>query len=156
MRRMPHWLRGVLMEDQFKLFVAVLCMISGIPLTINAVSAPGSLLVVLAPMGIRLWGISIGLGGFLVVFGILLRHVKARRRYIEGLMIEAAGLIPLGLAALVVAVLAIYVIGTQALFGASVYLMFTFACAARFWATQQIVKSVRDAIEQEEDVRREH
>lgn len=153
---MPRWLRGVLMEDQFKLFVAVLCMISGIPLTIRAVAAPNSLVVVLSPLGIRLWGGSLGLGGTLVIAGILLRHIKARRRYIEGLMIEAAGLIPLGLAALVVAVLAIYVVGTQALFGASVYLMFTFACAARFWATQQIVKQVRLAIQLEEDGRREH
>jgi hypothetical protein len=148
--RMPRWLRGMLMDDQFKLFIAFLCMTSGIPLIINAVSAPQVLLVALSTNGVRFWGATLGLGGFLVVFGIFMRHIKARRRYVEGLLIESAGLLSLGPAALVVACLALYVVGTKALFTACLYVAFTLACAARFWAVQVTVKRMREAIDNEQ------
>jgi hypothetical protein len=143
------------MEDQFKLFVAGLCTLSGLPLAVGTVPAPQSLESVLSPLGRQLWGFSLAIGGGLVVWGILMRNVWTRRRYIEGLMIEAAGLIPLGLAALVVCTLAIYVLGSQALFGGTVYAMFTVACASRYWAIHTVVKTLRQAINQEEDKGRE-
>jgi hypothetical protein len=154
-RRMPRWLRSALSEDQFKLWIAWLCAISGIPLIFVAVPPPGSLALMLNPVGVRLWGFSVGLSGVLIITGILLRHIKARRRYIEGLMVEAAGLIPLCLSTIILGTMALYVVGKPAIFGACVYLSFAGAAASRFWAIQQIVKTIRVALDQEEGKKRE-
>jgi len=152
MSRMPRWLQGVMMEDQFKVFLAVLCALSGVPLLAGKYPAPTSLEASLPHLLIRLWGATLAFGGGLVIAGILIRHAKERRWFLEGLMIESAGLLPLGAAALVLAITAVFAVGVGATFGASIYVMFAAACCARTWAIRRIVKQLRQAIDREHSI----
>lgn len=151
----PQWLRDLLLEDQFELFIAFLCMISGLPLIFQAAAAPSSLEALLPVAVVRLWGATLCIGGTVICVGIFLRHINRRRLYFEGLMIEAAGLLPLGAATLVLSIVAFYVQGMKVLFGALIYLSFTGACASRFWAITLVMRALRTAMTREQGAKRE-
>jgi hypothetical protein len=157
--RFFRWLNVMATEDTFELFFVLLCVVSGIPLMLGVVSSPQSLEAALPELLIRIWGATLLLGGLVALCGIGLRHednfkIKRRPRFIEGFILEGAGLVALASAAAVIALALIVLTGTKALFGVSTYFMFVLACLFRYRHIRKVVRKMREAIELETRLRR--
>lgn len=148
MMRSLRWLDRMLSEDQFKVFFMLLCLVAGIPLVLGA-PAPKSV-EALPELVVRLWGITLALGGLTSLVGISMRHARRSRLFIEGLLVEGAGLVALASAAAVFATVIIVVNATwSAAFGTATYFMFTVACGFRFRTIRRIVRKMQEAIKLE-------
>jgi hypothetical protein len=147
--RLVKWLDRMLSEDQFKVFFMILCLFAGIPLALGA-PAPSSVVAALPVLVIRLWGVTLALGGVTSLVGIAMRHATRSRLFIEGLIIEGAGLVALASAAATFATVIIVVNATwSAAFGTATYFMFVAACIFRFRTIRRVVRKMQEAIELE-------
>lgn len=142
-------LDGMMAEAPFEVLFMILCLLSGIPLALGALPPPNSLTATLPPLLIRLWGLTLAIGGGITLTGLIMAHLYRQRRFVEGLIIEGGGLVALGSAVFVFALAIIVVNGTAAVFGISVYFMLTASCFARWRTTRRAVKKMKTALDLE-------
>lgn len=125
-RKLPRWRRAILtrapralLEEPFEIFLALLCLLAGIPLLLGA-PEPESLNRLLAPAVVKLWGIMLVIGSGAVLVGLV-----PRMRWVQ-----IKGLQLLGLAALVYAI-AVLALGTRGRLPGLITLAFALACLAK-------------------------
>lgn len=112
-----------LQSASIEVFLALLCILAGLPIVLNpGVFAPASLLALL-PLGLVLsWAGFMVIGGFLTVLGVLLLNPY----------VERSGLICLAAASFVMGVSVIFLVGYTRLFSAGIYLVMSLALYSRY------------------------
>jgi hypothetical protein len=119
MKRIFHAMQVYSIE----VFLAFLCLISGLPILLNpAVFAPTSILALLPIPVVVLWAIALTLGGTLNLLGIATGNVYMRR---AGLALLAGG-------SLIMGVSVIAITGLTRLLVAGIYVAFSWATGARY------------------------
>lgn len=117
-------------QSQFELLWALACALTGLPLAFGVVT-PQSIHAHL-PTPVRIvWGLSLALGGSVVISGILIRYYSPKRLLLA-LQLERSGLMMLGTSILAYSI-AIWLyagLGSGA-FGILIYMAFTLACLSR-------------------------
>lgn len=115
---------------QFELFVAMLCMYTGLPLALGVVPAPHSIAYTLPPWTLSIWGLMLSLGGLCTVTGILWRYIN-KVQFVAGLYVEKAGLWMLGSCSIVLGIAIGYYAGDVGLLTAGVFGALAAACFSR-------------------------
>lgn len=115
---------------QFELFVALLCMISGLPLAFGVAPSPNSAIAVMPTWTFFAWGVFLSLGGFCTVTGILWRYID-KRQFMVGLLIEKAGLFMLMAECLVLAIAVVYYAHGPGSLQAGILVALVLACWSR-------------------------
>ena len=119
MKRILHSLRIASIE----VFVALLCLLSGLPILFNpATFAPASVIVAFPMVLVIAWALCLVVGGGLNLVGLAVDNPYLRR----------AGLAMLAGGATFMALSILFVAGWVKLFSIGVYLIFAWACAARY------------------------
>ena len=119
----------------------MLCVESGPPMLLIGL-APSSALDALPSWLIRVWGLTLTLGGALVLTGIGLRYVK--EKYVVGSLIERAGYAPLVSGTLVFAVIIELRTGLKGLLPIMTYVAFAGASALRYRQIGKTLERIRD------------
>lgn len=128
---------------QFELWVALLCMISGLPLALGVAPSPNSALAVMPTWTFFLWGLSLSLGGGCTVTGILWRYLN-KQQFIAGLLVEKAGLFMLGAACAVLALAIGFYAGGPGLLTSGICGALAAACASRIRTINKEAKIVKE------------
>lgn len=125
-------IRRLRVPDAFELLIAWLCLASGASLALGA-PPPNSVQRVLPSWLIHTWGLTLCVGGLLIVTGVMIRHRSRTKleRLVLGLRIERAGLVPLAAASAVFGLVICVVGGWRGAFAAGTYLAFAAACLCR-------------------------
>jgi hypothetical protein len=85
----------------------------------------------------------------MTLVGLTMSHLTTRRRFLEGLYVEAGGLFALGAGSLVFSLGIAAAQGTRATFSILVYLMVSLSCYFRYRSLKRTVHKMRHAIELE-------
>lgn len=136
----------IMTEMPFEVLITVLCLIVGLPMALGVLPPPTSLVRTLPEWSIRCWGSLLSLGGITTLVGLLLSHATQKRRFIEGLYIEGAGMAILGSGALVFGLTIFVAAGWHAMFSVLVYLVMAVSCFFRYRTTRHTVKKMKEAI----------
>lgn len=115
---------------QFELFVAILCMVSGIPLAIGVAPSPNSVIAVMPTWTFFAWGLSLSLGGGCTVTGILWRYFD-KRQFLAGCLVEKAGLFMLGTSCSVLGLAIAFYAGATGTLTAGLCFALMLACFSR-------------------------
>jgi hypothetical protein len=117
-----------------EVFIALLCLIAGLPILLNpVVYAPATLLAILPLFMVVGWGIALVLGGLLTLIGVLSSNVYIER---AGLIMIAAGATILGTAILLTT-------GFTRLFSVGTYYIFGWAMGQRYLELGRFLKARR-------------
>lgn len=133
MRHVPWWLIG----NPFEAFVAVLCVLGGIPLTLGH-AQPTSIDAILPSLLRHIWGGTLVFGGAFVLMGVTGGVRTSRYRY------ELAGLALLIPASFVYGVCNIVFVGTRGLASAGLLFTFCIGCLFRYALIAQAVHIIRE------------
>jgi hypothetical protein len=118
-----------------EVFVALLCLVSGLPILISPTAFAPTAVLALMPLWLVLcWGVCLTLGGLADLIGIATENLYIRR----------AGLILLSAGSLVMAMGVLSLTGSTRLFVAGTYLVFGWATAARYYVIGKSLKSRRE------------
>jgi hypothetical protein len=131
---------------QFELFVALLCMVSGVPLSLGIAPNPNSIVATLPTWAVVAWGVSLSFGGGCTVTGILWRHIN-ELQFIAGLYVEKAGLYMLGSACLVLALAIGIHVGGSGLVTSGICGALAAACVSRVRTINKEAKIVKEHTE---------
>lgn len=114
-------------------FLAILCLISGIPILISPGSlAPASVIALLPMYFLYIWAIGLVVGGLASITGIAFNEYR----------LERIGVLALGVTS---AVFAVALLGVpHALLAAITYGFFSLAMGARYWVLGKLIY-IRDA-----------
>lgn len=133
-------------EMPFEVFITILCLMAGLPMALGILPPPTSLVRTLPVWAIRCWGSLLSLGGITTLTGLFLSHATKKRRFVEGLYIESAGMAILGSGALVFGLTIFVAAGWHAMFSVLVYFVMAASCFFRYRATRHTVKKMKEAI----------
>lgn len=136
-------------EMPFEVLIVFLCILSGTPMAFGAVPSPNSLLVSLPHWAVRGWGALLAVGGLMTYIGLVMSHIVAKRRFIEGLYVEAGGLLLIGSGSLVFSMSIMAVNGWNSIFSISVYIVLAASCFFRYRTLRRTIRKMREAIELE-------
>jgi hypothetical protein len=125
--------------NPFEVFIAALCVVSGLPLIVHTGSQPGSLQELLPHSFVVLWGVELTLGGTISLIGLLSSQHRVER---WGIGILAPAAFAYGIAILVVT-------GPSGGVAAAVVLGFAFACVVRLAVLVEVRTAIRRAAELE-------
>lgn len=147
--RAVRTLDRMMSEMPFEVLIVFLCLFSGLPMALGILPSPGSLIRTLPTWGIRLWGATLSIGGFMAIIGLVMSHVDRRRRFIEGMYIEGGGLLMIGAGALVFGLCILVAAGWPAAFSILIYGVMAASCFFRFRTVRRTVRKMREAIDLE-------
>jgi hypothetical protein len=128
---------------QFEILIAFICALSGIPLAFSIAPRPTSIVVVLPELARIVWGISLSLGGSLVLVGIIWRYNNPIK-FISGLYLERAGLYMLGSSTAVFVLAIIVFAGANGFFSGMTYGAFASACLSRTMLITREISIIRE------------
>lgn len=128
---------------QFELFVALLCMVSGLPLAFGIAPSPNSVVATMPTWTHFAWGLSLSLGGLCTVTGILWRYLNPKQ-FLSGLKVEEAGLWMLGSACTVLALTIGFYAGGAGILVAGLCGALAGACLSRIRTTHKEAKIVKE------------
>ncbi len=127
---------------QFELLIAIMCMLTGLPLGFGVAPSPSSIAAVLPTFGQIAWGISLSLGGASVVYGIVWRYFKPTQ-FIAGLYIERGGLYMLASSVSCFVIAAVVFAGAPSAFVAAFVGAFVAACISRTRSIKREIAIIR-------------
>ena len=82
-RRLAQWVVAhaplAVLFKPFELFLAVLCVVSGVPTLLGVIPRPGTLSAQLAPWLVFCWSFLLVAGGLAVIWGIVRRNESVER-----------------------------------------------------------------------------
>jgi hypothetical protein len=135
-----------LLDRPFEVLVGFLCLEAGLMMAITGIST-NAVTALLPVILIRVWGLTLALGGGLLLSGVYLRYF--RNKFIEGLLVERAGYYPLISGTLCYSVIIIMQAGWTGTFPAFTYIVFAAVCALRYTRVNQMIQQLR-RLEQDE------
>lgn len=123
-----------------EVFIAFLCLLSGLPILLNpGVFAPSSVLALLPLPLVFVWGLALVLGGGLTLLGILLSNIYLRR----------AGLVLLAAAAFVMGICVWIVTGVARFFVSGTFFLFSWSVWSQYRSLSRVLKTRRQRWERE-------
>lgn len=130
---MPRRVLKAMQVSSLEIFIAVLCLVSGLPILINPVLFAPVVLAALPMALIIAWAVALVLGGGLMLGGVVSRNVYILR----------AGLILVSAAAFVVGMLVLLISGYTRIFSVGVFFLFSWSLGARYWELGKVLKARR-------------
>lgn len=112
-------------EQPFEIFIAALCVASGLPLIIGVAPNPASIEALLPPAIVAVWGLNLVAGGALICTGLLVRRFR---------IAERVGLSILAPTSIVYAVAIIRAQYTGGLVAGAIVVGFGISCLLRIFA----------------------
>lgn len=136
-------LRSIRLRYPYEVYLLTLAMFSSVPASFGkARAAPGSVVAHMQPYQVRMWAISLSLGGLLALIGIFWPQKNAKAQA-TGLTLEQTGLVICGFAGLVYAWTIYATVGLRGLVPMAFVLGFS---AASFAQARMIHNAVERAL----------
>lgn len=145
-KRVIRLVDSVMSEMPFEVLIILLCILTGLPMALGVLPQPNSLIATLPSWTIKCWGGLLSVGGITALIGLIMSHLIARRRFVEGMYLEAGGLLVIGSGALVFGLCIVVAVGWPAVFSISVYCIMAAACFFRYRTIRRTISKMREAI----------